>query len=132
MAKAIKVAKNKAKPIIETDKEGKFLRYFPKGYMAKDEYRITSHAMLTLHLQGRLKHCQGHYFRFATPEEIEKWRSLNEELTQHEIIKTEPLSSHLENLPEEEIIKAEPELQATDEGEMTLFEKLMKRKKGNL
>lgn len=65
------------KPIVELDKpKGKIKLYWDSAKSAGDFYGINV-VNISLNCTGQTKQAKGHYFRFATPAEIEVYKSLN-------------------------------------------------------
>ena len=120
---------NTPKPIIETTIDGKFLRYFGQGKFAALEYNFNP-AFITLCLQKRIKHARGHYFRLATPDEIQNATMITQKLEQQ--ANTAPVILEPEiiipDIPAE-TISADIKRPTEDEEGLTPMEILIKRRK---
>lgn len=68
------------KPIVELDKpKGKAMKYWESAKKASDFYNINV-VNISYNVNGTTKQAKGHYFRFATAEEIEQYSKINDQL----------------------------------------------------
>ncbi len=67
------MAQSQKKPIIELDKpNGKPIAYWESSLKAAKHYNINQ-VNISYNITGRQKQAKGHYFRFATPKEIDEY-----------------------------------------------------------
>lgn len=94
--------KSNRKPVVETNKDGKFIQFFPS---AKDA--AASAGCIQVEMSGLLnftrKHFYGRYFRHATKQEIAEFKALDQKMKEQEILQAEavPPEPELIDIPEE-------------------------------
>ena len=67
---------DKNKAIVELDKMGgKIIMYWPSAKAASVHYGINQ-VNICYNVKGRCKQAKGHFFRFATNEEIDQYKQL--------------------------------------------------------
>lgn len=68
------------KPLIELDKpNGKIKQYWHSAKAASDFYNINV-VNISYNVNGITKQAKGHYFRFATPNEIEQFSKIADQI----------------------------------------------------
>lgn len=124
------MAKSQKKPIIELDKpNGKPIAYWESSQKAANHYNINQ-VNISYNITGRQKQAKGHYFRFATPKEIDEYnKAMARIAAATKADDPAPVVNKIEQLPPAEVI---PEaVQPTEEKENTLspFELLLQKSK---
>lgn len=91
--------KTNKKAIVELDKPGgKIIKYWESGAQAAEAYGMNR-VIISYNVHGTTTQAKGHYFRFATPKEIEQYAQI--------IIAIEPKS--VEPIPVEPILTSSSE-----------------------
>lgn len=74
------MGKKLSKPLIEMDKpKGKVIKYWESAKAAGEYYNINV-VNISYNVNGTTKQAKGHYFRFATPKEIEQYSKIIEQI----------------------------------------------------
>lgn len=119
---------DKRKPIIELDKpNGKIKQYWPSAKDAAEFYGFNV-VIISYNVNKRTKQAKGHYFRFATPEEIEIYKNIQISVVENDIkVAPEPAPAFIPpDIPVEVISAPDPNEQPLNE---SAFEKMLKESK---
>lgn len=101
--------KNLNKPIVETDKPGgKTIKYWRSAKSAADFYGFSQQVIISYNVNGITKQAKGHYFRFATKQEIEDYEVILRRLAAAQ--STDPAPIVPELTPEATPIETIPEV----------------------
>jgi len=92
------MARDKRKPLIEIDQNGKFLKFWESGRDAGAHYGFTP-VYISQYLKGRVKSAKKHYFRIATESEINMYRSVQQRIKDKKIEIDPPQIAEGETFP---------------------------------
>lgn len=91
------MGRNRNKPLIELDKpRGKVRAYWASARAASDHYGINV-VNISQNVNGVTRQAKGHYFRYATPAEIEQYTEILKKSD-----KQEPVTTPVTEVNEEE------------------------------
>lgn len=124
------MGKDKRKPLVEIDSSnGKVKMYWESGKDACAFYAIKP-GVMSLCLNGNIKHVKKKYFRFATEQEKILYSGVKERLSENLKPAEQPLvpAEALPDIPVEVI----PETVEKPEDDLTPFDRLIKKGKEKL
>jgi hypothetical protein len=120
------MAIDKRKPLVELEgPNGSVKAFWPSAKAASEHYGIHQ-VNISYNVNGITKQAKGHYFRFATTEEIINYQNLLDNIDQDVIAQPDPVT-HIE-IPEEHI-EAPADLPPHEDGSLSPFEKLLQKSK---
>lgn len=97
------MGKDRRKPIVELDVDGKIIAFWESAKNASDYYQNITVVSISYNVTGVTRQAKGHYFRFATPLEIKTYRDV-QGLIKEPIAEEKPIQNlEIPELPVETI-----------------------------